>query len=149
MDKEALLHKPENPATVGNAWESQRALSAKLDQQVNEFLKKGGQIEQIQFGVMADADNSQCAINARTWYIQHPDAVPVTGGVHITDAMLQYANKRLARKGGVQAPNMHTVAKELGVDEVALRREVTKHRARIAAKNGAKKANSRHPGNKK
>lgn len=144
MDKDALLHQPQNPVSMSSCWKAQQELRAQLDKMTDEFLRGGGSIEKIQFGVVANNDNSQAAINARTWYMQNPDAAgPVTGEVHITDAMLQYANKRLATKGGIQAPNMAQVAKELGVNEITLRREVHKHRARISAKNGSKNSSGR------
>lgn len=94
----------------------------------------------MQFGQVADIDNSQAAINARTWYLEHPDAVPAEGKTHITDAMLAYAIKRLGKPGEFQSSNMNSVAKELGVNEIQLRKAVHKHRARIAAKSGTANA---------
>lgn len=144
MDKDALLHQPQNPVSMSSCWKAQQELRAQFDKMTDDFLRGGGSIEKIQFGVVANNDNSQAAINARTWYMQHPDAAgPITGEVHITDAMLQYANKLLSTKNGGKAPTIDGIALKLGVNPISLRREVTKHRARVAAKNGAKKSNAR------
>lgn len=113
-----------------------------FDDQINEFLRGGGSIEKVPFGMVSNMDNSQAAINARTWHMEHPDAVVVTGTSHITNAMLQYANKRLAKRGGGPAPNLSQVAKEMGVSEPALHTALHKHRQLVAAKSGAKSANA-------
>ncbi len=110
-----------------------------FNDQVNEFLNSGGKIQKIQFGQMADSDHSVAAQNARTWFLEHPDAAPVTGEIKITEAQVSYAIKHLG--AGIASKNMASVAKKLGVDEVALRREVHKRRSKMSGLRGVKKAN--------
>lgn len=116
MDKDALLHQPQNPIPVSSSWKAQQELRAQLYDLVNEHLRKGGYIEVIPEGVSAEIDYSQCARNARDFNASGFESTKL-------DVDYDYVFKCISEGETIRA-----VANRLGVAEQRLRYEINRNR---------------------